>query len=407
MIGVKSAWRGVNASDAAPGSIGSELLTEFDNILSVGDFSERNKLLPVKLEKLACEAKDAAKKRRRRYATVCDYRRIFRFYNNNCSAFSVDLETAVLRQCDFIDKMTKYAYLESPFRSKILKRAIIRYMGYLFLLKRNPTRVLTPPVDVDIVWHTMQLYPGAYMATTMTMMGTLIDHDDSIPDTNLASFGNRTKRLWKQAYPDDALKYDGCACAFCEASRESGTRQKSKLFSKITRGSRSNVAVDQYYAEACEQARLKGDNDVQRLHHTVASDPPRPSMTIYQHPYFLLVPSLAIKENEPPPSYAYAQATGFSRDIYMGALADRRYSNQNWGAYASYDMTAAMVFGSGYAYTGYAGIGVGGGCGGSFGGGCGGSYGGGGCGGGGGGCGGGGGGCGGGGGGCGGGGGGC
>ena len=61
-----------------------------------------------------------------------------------------------------------------------------------------------PMYDVDLMWHTHQLFPLIYERDTTALLGYLLNHDDETtdrsPGSKLATSDSETRALWKQVY---------------------------------------------------------------------------------------------------------------------------------------------------------------------------------------------------------------
>lgn len=213
-------------------------------------------------------------------------------YDDNPSKFSTDLCSSVLRQCGFIDNILALAYLSSPFRHQTIASGIDRFLRFLVLLHENPDTRLAPPMDVDLIWHTLQLNPKSYMTASLKITGTLIDHEDKPTKKGINMSLSKTDKLWKSTFPDDPLGYDSCTCVYCESERAIINLQS------VTRKSKSKpdaAAVDGYYGRACEEAWMKGSMDVRRLNPLTAAD--GRSATDFRHPYLAFTPA-AVERHE-------------------------------------------------------------------------------------------------------------
>lgn len=117
---------------------------------------------------------------------------------------SIDLVAASLRQREFARKITSEEChgIDSPFA---LSKATTRYHKFLLLLKRseNPLKTsphLVPTLDIDLCWHTHQLFPLSYQGWCLTHLGRAINHDDTIKKTNLTAGLRLTSLAWLEAY---------------------------------------------------------------------------------------------------------------------------------------------------------------------------------------------------------------
>ena len=61
--------------------------------------------------------------------------------------------------------------------------------------------------DVDLMWHTHQLFPISYERDTTAILGYLLNHDDETtdrsPGSKLATSDLETRALWEQVYSEN------------------------------------------------------------------------------------------------------------------------------------------------------------------------------------------------------------
>ncbi|KAK9385811.1 hypothetical protein V1515DRAFT_622985 [Lipomyces mesembrius] len=218
-------------------------------------------------------------------------RRMLIRYQDNPTAFAIDLQAAVMRQCHFIEIMDALAYFSSPFRKMTINRSIERLRKFLYLLP----------------WHTFQLSPAKYMATCFVLTGTYIDHDDSIGTPALSDAHKLADKMWRSQFPSDPLGYDGCTCVFCEFERQLTSSRSSaskKLLAKIAPADsrKRSQNIDEFYDMACTTARNNGARDVVRLHPPtigVKGESPIP-----RHPYLSFRP-----QGDPTASNVFQHST--------------------------------------------------------------------------------------------------
>jgi hypothetical protein len=123
------------------------------------------------------------------------------------------LAEAVQRQSLFVDKMETQLWIRSPAIHGTLARAITRYDRFLKLMKLYPDTMLVPTLDIDLAWHTHQCSPAQYLATTKSLAGRFIDHDDKIGPSTLDMGLQKTTDLYKIRF---AGEYQYCCCWDCE-----------------------------------------------------------------------------------------------------------------------------------------------------------------------------------------------
>jgi len=117
---------------------------------------------------------------------------------------SIDLVAASLRQREFARKITSKdcAGIDTPFA---LSKAAMRYHKFLLLMKRKANgkkkRVaLVPTLDIDLCWHTHQLYAVSYRQWTVEHLGIAVNHDDTVGQGELDNGLKATSDAWDDAY---------------------------------------------------------------------------------------------------------------------------------------------------------------------------------------------------------------
>ncbi|TEB32128.1 hypothetical protein FA13DRAFT_285160 [Coprinellus micaceus] len=128
--------------------------------------------------------------------------------------YSVDLVGAVLRQGSFITKMvglgwTKPRCFDGYEGELVLRHALARYHAFLDLLSSAPASFFVPTLDIDLVWHTHQLWSPKYEQDCRTHVGRFIDHDDKADGIKLSSGFDLTSRAWKERF---GVRYTYCGC---------------------------------------------------------------------------------------------------------------------------------------------------------------------------------------------------
>ena len=116
---------------------------------------------------------------------------------------SIDLVAASLRQRSFTTKIVRdCADINSP---TLLSRATTRYKKFLFLMMDGESGHakgvdFVPTLDIDLCWHTHQLFPRSYQEWCFKNLGQGVDHDDTIGET-VATQGLRSISLaWFSKY---------------------------------------------------------------------------------------------------------------------------------------------------------------------------------------------------------------
>ncbi|XP_059096680.1 uncharacterized protein LOC131891171 [Tigriopus californicus] len=117
--------------------------------------------------------------------------------------FSYDILAAALRQRSFFYQVSLPHYRLKSFIGK----NFMRYQMYLKLKQRNPNTFLVPCYDIDIIWHTHQVIPADYQNDTITILGSILPHDDSVndrsPGSKLNNADTETRTLWRDNFGMD------------------------------------------------------------------------------------------------------------------------------------------------------------------------------------------------------------
>jgi len=117
--------------------------------------------------------------------------------------FSLDLIPASLRQREFTTRIMNEC--DGISSAPELQKAIRRYYQFLLLMKRKSKITgkhvpLVPTLDIDLAWHTHQLFPQAYHRYCVEHVGRQIDHDDSLEKNVIVSGLRSTSLAWLKAY---------------------------------------------------------------------------------------------------------------------------------------------------------------------------------------------------------------
>lgn len=137
-------------------------------------------------------------------------------------SLSIDLVAASLRQREFARKITGPGChgIDAPFP---LANAATRYHKFLLLMNRDlhdpeefdaalkeeggGTRLkkkphLVPTLDIDLCWHTHQLFPVGFRQWCVSHLGRAINHDDTIGKGSLEAGLRATSLAWHHAYQE-------------------------------------------------------------------------------------------------------------------------------------------------------------------------------------------------------------
>lgn len=139
------------------------------------------------------------------------------------------LNQDVINQLPFFNKIQ-----HSP---RLLKRynwtnSIRRYEKFMTLLKKYEGVRLTPPIDVDVVWHAHMLNHKEYVRETKNYFGRVLDHKDDKEIENTSIVETRLIReIWEKYFEaegfsgvSDGSANDGCSgcssssCSSCSSS---------------------------------------------------------------------------------------------------------------------------------------------------------------------------------------------
>ncbi|KIO17054.1 hypothetical protein M407DRAFT_246854 [Tulasnella calospora MUT 4182] len=108
-----------------------------------------------------------------------------------------DLEAAVQRQASFIDKVARLGWGEKA-TDEFLTNCIHRYGCFLDLMKTGTVHSLVP--TLDLAWHSHQLRGSRYCKETKELLGHVLNHDDSIPETQLSRSFDETNAAWQARF---------------------------------------------------------------------------------------------------------------------------------------------------------------------------------------------------------------
>jgi hypothetical protein len=115
---------------------------------------------------------------------------------------SIDLVAACLRQREFAKKITtdELNGINTPMA---LSEAITRYHKFLLLMNRKSKgnrMPLVPTLDIDLCWHTHQLFSFSYRQWCIKHLGFAVNHDDTVGKESLDSGIRDTCEAWFKAY---------------------------------------------------------------------------------------------------------------------------------------------------------------------------------------------------------------
>lgn len=130
----------------------------------------------------------------------------------------MDLVGAVIRQGSFVQKMHKLNWIHSHSLSdlpQLMEKFIVKYDIFWKIIVENPSHMVVPTLDVDLVWHTNQLAPRKYynysiITTERKKPIRFIDHNDKIDEGRLSDSFEWTIKQYRKAIGGKV--YSECLC---------------------------------------------------------------------------------------------------------------------------------------------------------------------------------------------------
>ncbi|XP_046558329.1 uncharacterized protein LOC124267451 [Haliotis rubra] len=96
---------------------------------------------------------------------------------------------------------------------QFILKSFERYKKFIHLQKMNPSAVLAPAVDIDLIWQTHLLDPLDYRVDTERILGHLLDYDISIyatrDMTEVSNAEKLTRTLWEKEFVLEKLDATG------------------------------------------------------------------------------------------------------------------------------------------------------------------------------------------------------
>ncbi|KHC82547.1 hypothetical protein MGS_01403, partial [Candida albicans P78042] len=140
-----------------------------------------------------------------------------------------DLVGCVLRQERFVEKMnTTLNWLHSPFIYQTLSESSNRYVNFFHMLTSSDLKqMLVPTLDIDLMWHTHQLWNYGYFKDCLeSPCHTGIDHDDTVDENKLDDGYEFTRKLYRKLFNQE---YSICYCHSCIMRRMAAASKFSIL----------------------------------------------------------------------------------------------------------------------------------------------------------------------------------
>ena len=152
---------------------------------------------------------------------------------NNTISIGEDLVGCVLRQESFVKKMNTINWVHSTTAQEKLETSLVRYQRFFRMLTdKNLKRMLVPTLDIDLMWHTHQLWMYGYFHDCLNSpCHSAIDHNDKIEEAKLDNGFEYTSKAYKKKFKED---YSICYCQYCSELRVT-KREKIKSFFKSSR----------------------------------------------------------------------------------------------------------------------------------------------------------------------------
>ena len=136
---------------------------------------------------------------------------------------SIDLVAASLRQRGFADKIIECGVDNSL----ALSKATTRYHKFLVLMSRNSRLdkkkiAFVPTLDIDLCWHTFQLFAVSYRDWCIKHLGIAVNHDDTVGKDKLDVGLRETSLAWFNAYRESYSTDDLCQKYFSKGRTTAG-----------------------------------------------------------------------------------------------------------------------------------------------------------------------------------------
>ncbi|KAJ3353519.1 hypothetical protein GGF32_002965 [Allomyces javanicus] len=121
--------------------------------------------------------------------------------------WSMDMVRAVRRQRRFSGKIAKYVQSGAHAVFHFHTEALAQYPKFLAATVVRPADLaLVPTSEIDLAWHTHQLFPTAYAQSTLEVMGHVINHndsDDEVSEARIAKGVEAMPEFWMRLFAED------------------------------------------------------------------------------------------------------------------------------------------------------------------------------------------------------------
>ena len=132
------------------------------------------------------------------------------------------------------------------------------YEIFLLLCKENPRQIIVPSLIQDFMWHSHLQNNKLYHADTASIFGTVLDHNDTIPDNLLEKYREETKEIrdrYNQSRRDTTSVHsvgNGSACSnnllIMPVDSSLDIRDGARLFNRSICGGGYNSSIDGGYS---------------------------------------------------------------------------------------------------------------------------------------------------------------
>jgi len=166
--------------------------SSFDSTLSFGKSNSTWKtfsayLLTVVKNNKKILALSTSEQRRHSVNLRKEVRELISKVRDNLSCLSMDLIQGMYRQLSFVNKIcSNYEYWTNK---EVIAASVARYYKFVPLIACHRGKTLVPTMDIDLVWHTHQTDPVNYNNYTTSILGRLLNHDDTIGSDDLGKGG--------------------------------------------------------------------------------------------------------------------------------------------------------------------------------------------------------------------------
>ena len=239
-----------------------------------------------------------------------------------------DLVGCVMRQERFVVKMNEMDWLHSPTINESLVESRLRYSRFFKLASDLYGGMLTPTLDIDLIWHTHQLSMAYYFQDCLeSPRNCVVDHDDKVDQVRLNNNFENTSRVYRDKFGEE---YSICYCSYCVQTRSNSRNKLKKLFSSLVptkwkssplfAQSLTHISVH----NAVSKPSLKAETGRQIIERSYGSskDIPWNEFNYAAYPWLFVVPPLA--------PVGHSECIYYTSQLCMSAQ-DYRSACSGWG----------------------------------------------------------------------------